>query len=82
MEFQKAHFNGAILSDFIEALEEWLEHEEMELYDDPADFEGGDYFDGDPDDDEDGLAEMTLDDWVADQTGYLRDFIDSLKDFK
>ena len=40
------------------------------------------YFDGDPDDDEDGLAEMTLDDWVADQTGYLRDFIDSLKDFK
>ncbi len=82
MEFEKANFNGAILSDFIEALEEWLEHEEMELYDDPADFEGGDYFDGDPDDDEDGLAEMTLDDWVADQTGHLRDFIDSLKDFK
>ncbi len=50
----------------------------MELYDDPADFEGGDYYDEDSDCDED----YTIDDWVADQTGYLRDFIDSLKDFK
>ena len=79
MAYEKAHFNGAILSDFIEALEEWLEQEEMELYDNPADFEGGNYYSGD---DSECDEDYTIDDWVADQTGHLRDFIDSLKDFK
>ena len=66
------------LSKFIKDLEEYLEQEEMELYDDPADFEGGDYWSEDSNCDED----YTIEDWVADKMGYLRDFIDSLKDFK
>lgn len=81
-DYDKINFNGEILSNYIEGLEEYLELEEMELYDNPADFKGGDYFDGDPDDDEEGLADMTLEEWVAEQTGYLRYFIDALKDFK
>lgn len=81
-DYDKINFNGEILSNYIEGSEEYLEREEMELYDDPADFEGGYYFDGDPDDDEEGLADMTLEEWVEEQTGYLRYFIDALKDFK
>ena len=44
MAYEKTNFNSAILSKFIKDLEEYLEQEEMELYDDPADFEGGDYW--------------------------------------
>ncbi|WP_300792960.1 hypothetical protein, partial [Helicobacter sp. UBA3407] len=78
MAYEKTNFNSAILSKFIKDLEEYLEQEEMELYDDPADFEGGDYWSEDSNCDED----YTIEDWVADKMGYLRDFIDSLKDFK
>lgn len=79
MAYEKAHFKNEILSHFIKKLEEWLEQEEMELYDNPADFEVGDYYSGD---DSECDEDYTIDDWVADQTGHLRDFIDSLKDFK
>ncbi len=49
----------------------------MEFYDDPSDFQGGDYWDEDSDCDED----YTLDKWVEDQTKELRDFIEALEDF-
>ncbi|EFD4863708.1 hypothetical protein HG273_001924, partial [Campylobacter coli] len=44
LEYDKKNFNGTILRNFINDLEFELEHIEMELYDNPADFEGGDYY--------------------------------------
>ncbi len=40
LEYDKSEFNGVNLRNFINDLEFELEHIEMELYDDPADFEG------------------------------------------
>ena len=77
MEFEKAHFKGAILSDFIKTLEERLQQEEMELYDNPADFEGGDYYDKETSNCDENY---TIEDWVEDQTADLRALIDTLKE--
>lgn len=78
LEYDKSEFNGANLRNFINDLEFELEHIEMELYDDPADFEGGDYYNEDSECDED----YTVEDWVEDQVSDIRDFLYALKDFK
>ncbi|EHO4658690.1 TPA: hypothetical protein SCZ01_001771 [Campylobacter jejuni] len=78
LEYDKSEFNGVNLRNFINDLEFELEHIEMELYDDPADFEGGDYYNEDSDCDED----YTVEDWVEDQVSDIKDFLYTLKDFK
>lgn len=78
LEYDKSEFNGANLRNFINDLEFELEHIEMELYDDPADFEGEDYYNEDSDCDED----YTVEDWVEDQVSDIKDFLYALKDFK
>ncbi|MGJ0159183.1 hypothetical protein ACP0SI_09040, partial [Campylobacter coli] len=78
LEYDKSEFNGANLRNFINDLKFELEHIEMELYDDPADFEGGDYYNEDSDCDED----YTVEDWVEDQVSDIRDFLYALEDFK
>lgn len=78
LEYDKKNFNGTILRNFINDLEFELEHIEMELYDNPADFEGGDYYSEDSECDED----YTVEDWVEDQVEDIKDFIDALKTFK
>ncbi|ELZ9005704.1 TPA: hypothetical protein SBY31_001755 [Campylobacter coli] len=77
LEYDKKNFNGTILRNFINDLEFELEHIEMELYDDPADFEGGDYYNEDSECDED----YTVEDWVEDQVKDIKDFLYALKDF-
>lgn len=77
LEYDKKNFNGTILRNFINDLEFELEHIEMELYDDPADFEGGDYYNEDSECDED----YTIEDWVEDQVKDIKDFLYALKDF-
>ncbi|WP_279176866.1 hypothetical protein [Campylobacter insulaenigrae] len=77
LEYDKKNFNGTILRNFINDLEFELEHIEMELYDDPADFEGGDYYNEDSECDED----YTVEDWVEDQVSNIKDFLYALKDF-
>ncbi|HAA2136747.1 TPA_asm: hypothetical protein GEA46_08865 [Campylobacter jejuni] len=78
LEYDKSEFNGVNLRNFINDLEFELEHIEMELYDDPADFEEGDYYNEDSDCDED----YTVEDWVEDQVSDIKDFLYALKDFK
>ncbi|MCW1334154.1 hypothetical protein OLP40_08470 [Campylobacter jejuni] len=78
LKYDKNNFDGIILKEFINDLEFELEHIEMELYDDPADFEGGDYYSEDSDCDED----YTIEDWVEDQVKDIKDFIDALRAFK
>ncbi|WP_225904085.1 hypothetical protein [Campylobacter jejuni] len=78
LEYDKSEFNGVNLRNFINDLEFELEHIEMELYDDPADFEGGDYYNEDSNCDED----YTVEDWVEDQVSDIKDFLYALKDFK
>ncbi|END5329693.1 hypothetical protein ABMB98_001869 [Campylobacter jejuni] len=78
LEYDKSEFNGVNLRNFINDLEFELEHIEMELYDDPADFEGRDYYNEDSDCDED----YTVEDWVEDQVSDIKDFLYALKDFK
>ncbi|MBZ7942920.1 hypothetical protein H2271_08165 [Campylobacter sp. W0045] len=78
LEHDKSEFKGANLRNFINDLEYELERIEMELYDDPADFEGGDYYNEDSECDED----YTVEDWVEDQVEDIKDFIDALKAFK
>ncbi|EAH7168195.1 hypothetical protein EP356_08875 [Campylobacter jejuni] len=78
LEYDKSEFNGVNLRNFINDLEFELEHIEMELYDDPTDFEGGDYYNEDSDCDED----YTVEDWVEDQVSDIKDFLYALKDFK
>ncbi|WP_144663806.1 hypothetical protein [Campylobacter jejuni] len=78
LEHDKSEFKGANLRNFINDLEYELERIEMELYDDPADFEGGDYYNEDSECDED----YTVEDWVEDQVKDIKDFIDALKAFK
>ncbi|MEC4263690.1 hypothetical protein VSL84_09655 (plasmid) [Campylobacter coli] len=78
LEYDKSEFNGVNLRNFINDLEFELEHIEMEFYDDPADFEGGDYYNEDSDCDED----YTVEDWVEDQVSDIKDFLYALKDFK
>ncbi|AJC84748.1 hypothetical protein CPEL_0929 [Campylobacter peloridis LMG 23910] len=78
LNYDKKNFNGTILRNFINDLEFELEHIEMELYDNPADFEGGDYYSEDSECDED----YTVEDWVEDQVKDIKDFIDALKAFK
>lgn len=77
LEYDKKNFNGTILRNFINDLEFELEHIEMELYDNPADFEGGDYYNEDSECDED----YTVEDWVEDQVKDIKDFLYALKDF-
>ncbi|EAH7178332.1 hypothetical protein F0985_08495 [Campylobacter coli] len=77
LNYDKKNFNGTILRNFINDLEFELEHIEMELYDDPADFEGGDYYNEDSECDED----YTVEDWVEDQVKDIKDFLYALKDF-
>ncbi|MCR6571533.1 hypothetical protein [Campylobacter insulaenigrae] len=77
LEYDKKNFNGTILRNFINDLEFELEHIEMELYDDPADFEGGDYYNEDSECDED----YTVEDWVEDQVSNIKDFLYALKAF-
>lgn len=74
LEYDKNNFSSAILSNFINDLKFELEHIEMELYDDPADFEGGDYYNEDSDCDEDYSIE--------DQVSNIKDFLYALEDFK
>ncbi|EDO8012459.1 hypothetical protein GZH75_001816, partial [Campylobacter coli] len=76
LEYDKKNFNGTILRNFINDLEFELEHIEMELYDNPADFEGGDYYNEDSECDED----YTVEDWVEDQVKDIKDFLYALKD--
>lgn len=78
LEYDKNNFSSAILSNFINDLKFELEHIEMELYDDPADFEGGDYYNEDSDCDED----YSIEDWVEDQVSNIKDFLYALEDFK
>ncbi|WP_232087545.1 hypothetical protein [Campylobacter sp. 2014D-0216] len=78
LNYDKKNFNGMILRNFINDLEFELEHIEMELYDDPADFEGGDYYSEDSECDED----YTVEDWVEDQVEDIKDFIDALRAFR
>ncbi|WP_257911318.1 hypothetical protein [Campylobacter lari] len=78
LDYDKRTFNSTNLRNFINDLEFELEHIEMELYDDPADFEGGDYYNEDSECDED----YTVEDWVEDQVKDIKDFIDALKAFK
>ncbi|ECO7016910.1 hypothetical protein FXL52_08700 [Campylobacter jejuni] len=78
LEYDKSEFNGVNLRNFINDLEFELEHIEMELYDDLADFEGGDYYNEDSNCDED----YTVEDWVEDQVSDIKDFLYALKDFK
>lgn len=78
LKYDKSNFNGIILREFINDLKSELEHIEMELYDDPADFEGGDYYSEDSNCDED----YTIEDWVEDQVKDIKDFIDALRAFK
>ncbi|WP_258864945.1 hypothetical protein [Helicobacter sp. MIT 14-3879] len=78
LKYDKNNFDGIILQEFINDLEFELEHIEMELYNDPADFEGGDYYSEDSDCDED----YTIEDWVEDQVKDIKDFIDALRAFK
>lgn len=77
LNYDKKNFNGTILRNFINDLEFELEHIEMELYDNPADFEGGDYYNEDSECDED----YTVEDWVEDQVKDIKDFLYALKDF-
>ncbi|MFY4766949.1 hypothetical protein ACOTVC_08855 [Campylobacter sp. GB48] len=78
LDYDKRTFNSTNLRNFINDLEFELEHIEMELYDDPANFEGGDYYNEDSECDED----YTVEDWVEDQVKDIKDFIDALKAFK
>lgn len=79
LEFDKENFNGAIRKSFVSDLETVLSELEGELYDNPADFDGGDYYDEDESEHE---QDFTIDDWVEEQTLELRAFIDALDDFK
>lgn len=62
LTYDRHEFDGEILKNFVEDLKCELECIEMELYDDPVDFEGGDYYDEDSDCDED----YTIEEWVED----------------